>query len=148
MKTTSYIVLFSKGIYNVAKYFKYTFYIIKYHLTSASSIVCWKYSYQAKVLIPSVFWTLGAFLKADSTASKSHKLAFQILIGSNGWNMTYDPQQKWQSQWWETILEVQHTTLRIASCCTWSNAGCLYMQIKVTLSDWCTTIQDYSQVKK
>ena len=95
MKTTSYIVLFSKGIYNEAKYFKYTFYIIKYHLTSASSIVCWKYSYQAKVLIPSVFWTLGALLKADSTASKSHKLSFQILKGSNGWNMTYDPQQKW-----------------------------------------------------
>lgn len=45
----SYIVLFSKGIYNVAKYFKYTFYIIKYHLTSASSIICWKYFYQAKV---------------------------------------------------------------------------------------------------
>lgn len=43
------LVLFSKGIYNVAKYFKYTFYIIKYHLTSASSIICCKYSYQAKV---------------------------------------------------------------------------------------------------
>lgn len=34
--------------------------------------------------------TLGASFKADTTASKSHKLTFQALKGSNGWNMTYD----------------------------------------------------------